>query len=198
MTYGPPEYPRATSSPPIVVLIAGLAAVLGFLIGYFTGVGTSASAVPTLRPTRPETTVTIEEPTESPGTAGPETTASGVQPTDQPTAPAGQPTVGQPTAGQPTAGQPTAGQPTQQAGQSQAKVPGNGTLVVGRDIQPGTYKTAGPLAGQTMCYWARLKDTSLDLANVLDSGMPKGPATVTIVPTDKAFQTGGCADWIKQ
>ncbi|MEU6997897.1 hypothetical protein [Nonomuraea sp. NPDC046570] len=71
---------------------------------------------------------------------------------------------------------------------------GNRTLVVGVDIQPGSYKTTGPALGQPMCYWARLKDT---VGGVITAGMPKGPETVTIEPTDKAFQTGGCAEWVK-
>ena len=68
------------------------------------------------------------------------------------------------------------------------------TLRVGTDIQPGTYRTSGPAAGFTMCYWARLRDESGD---VIAAGMPSGAAVVTIQPTDKAFQTGGCAGWTK-
>jgi hypothetical protein len=31
--------------------------------------------------------------------------------------------------------------------------------------------------------------------DVIATGMPTGAATVTIEATDKAFQTGGCAEW---
>ncbi|NBF00270.1 hypothetical protein FE391_43860 [Nonomuraea sp. KC401] len=66
------------------------------------------------------------------------------------------------------------------------------TLVVGTDIQPGTYRTSGPAGGFSRCYWARLSSTDGD---VIATGMPADAATVTIEATDKAFQTGGCAEW---
>ncbi|HEX4817210.1 MAG TPA: hypothetical protein VFV66_31085, partial [Nonomuraea sp.] len=71
------------------------------------------------------------------------------------------------------------------------------TLLVGRDIQPGTYRTTGPTTGFPMCYWARMDGASPTAADVIDSGTPAGPATVTIQPTDKAFQTAGCAEWTR-
>ncbi|MBN6053996.1 hypothetical protein JYK22_18795, partial [Nonomuraea sp. RK-328] len=69
------------------------------------------------------------------------------------------------------------------------------TLVVGVDIQPGTYRTSGPVEGQPMCYWARLRGAAARAADVIAADMPRGPATVVIAPTDKAFQTYGCAGW---
>ncbi|MEV0619836.1 hypothetical protein AB0I81_41415 [Nonomuraea sp. NPDC050404] len=213
--YGPPppheypEYPRATSSPPIIVLVAGLAALLGFLLGVFVGFGASTTTEP-----EPRETVTVEEseppldPT-SPAESSPPVSPPPSVPTQtQPTQPGqtGQPSqpgqTGLPSqpgqTGQP--GQPTPPQ-TGQTGQ-----PGTGgatspaldlssmlkTLVVGTDIQPGTYRTTGPSPGFPMCYWARLRTTT---DGVIATGMPTGAATVTIQATDKAFQTGGCADW---
>jgi hypothetical protein len=42
-----------------------------------------------------------------------------------------------------------------------------------------------------------MKSASGRLADVITAGMPTGPATVTILATDKAFQTGGCAEWAR-
>lgn len=176
MTYGPPEYPRATSSPTIILLASGLTGVLGFLIGFFAGLGSSEP--PRASPyAAPRMTVTMEDPT---------------PPAEQPTAPA----TGTPLGGVPTPEGTATGAPTGSPEADTAAQPsgGNRTLVVGVDIQPGSYKTTGPALGQPMCYWARLKDT---VGGVITAGMPKGPETVTIEPTDKAFQTGGCAEWVK-
>jgi len=70
-------------------------------------------------------------------------------------------------------------------------------LIVGKDIQPGMYRTTGPVAGSTACFWARMKGTTASPADVITSGMPTGPDTVVILATDKAFSTGGCAEWTR-
>lgn len=70
-------------------------------------------------------------------------------------------------------------------------IPGDGTFLVGDDIQPGTYRTAGG-AG---CYWARLKGTSGELGDIIANGNVTGPTTITIAPSDAAFQTSGCVEW---
>ncbi|WP_157549873.1 hypothetical protein [Nonomuraea candida] len=209
-----PEYPKATSSPPIIVLVAGLAALLGFLLGVLVGFGAGT----TEEEPEPRVTVTVEE-SEPPL---PEETAP-AQPSTQPepgqtgqpqpgqTGQPGQPQPGQ--TGQPGQPQPgQTGQPGQpqpgQTGPGQTAPPDGGgatgpavdlssllkTLVVGTDIQPGTYRTTGPASGFPMCYWARLRDTT---GGVIATGMPAGPVVVTIQATDKAFQTGGCADWTR-
>jgi hypothetical protein len=89
--------------------------------------------------------------------------------------------------------------PTGQAPAAQAPkpgtIPGNGTFTVGSDIQPGTYKTAGPASA--ICYYARLKDTSGDFSAIINNNTTQGPATVTIATTDGAFQTTGCQTWTK-
>ncbi|GAA3145852.1 hypothetical protein ACFQ0X_37505 [Streptomyces rectiviolaceus] len=77
-------------------------------------------------------------------------------------------------------------------------IPGDGTFVVGAEIKPGTYRTAGPADNIIdNCYWARLKSTSGDVGDIIANGNTKGPATVTVSPGDKAFQTTGCKDWAK-
>lgn len=182
----PPEYPRATSSPTIIVLVAGLAALLGFLLGVFVGYG---SAEPSEKPA-PRVTVTVE------GTEQPESGPTGSDPSSpvQPTQPA-QPQGTPPGATPPGATPSGAGQPTGGTGSNPALSSlSMRTLVVGTDIQPGTYRTAGPTAGIPMCYWARLRSATGD---EIASGMPSGPASVTILATDKAFRTAGCAEWTR-
>ena len=64
---------------------------------------------------------------------------------------------------------------------------GEGTYVVGTDIQPGNYKTTGA----DPCYWARL--SSLNTQDIIDNSNSTGLQTVQILPSDKAFQvTGSC------
>lgn len=65
----------------------------------------------------------------------------------------------------------------------------DGTFLVGADIKPGTYKTAG---GQ-MCYWARLSD--LSGSGIIDNGVGAGQQVVTVAASDKAFETRGCGEW---
>lgn len=212
--YGPPppdypQYPRATSSPPIIVLVSGLAALLGFLLGVFVGFGAGSTSPSSGDEPAPRVTVTVESspsaPVESSAPVQPvPTDPAQTVPTDPaqtvPTGPAQ--TVPTGPAQTPPAQTPPAQTPPAQSVPSQTQ-PGGGTLTnpmslrtlhVGTDIQPGTYRTTGPAAGFTMCYWARLRSASGD---VIAAGMPTGAATVTVQPTDKAFQTGGCAEWTK-
>ncbi|MEU7854964.1 hypothetical protein [Nonomuraea sp. NPDC049141] len=213
--YGPPpeyqsapEYPRATKSPPIILLVSGLTCVLGFLLGFFVGLGsgetTDSSAA------APQVTVTIEEstPPADQQTAQPDSTASspadlgptGSAPTGSD--PAGSaPTGSAPTGLGPTASSPAGSGPTASAPVGSSAPPGGlaatRTLIVGVDIQPGNYRTTGPVSGAAKCYWARMKSASAQVSDVISAGMPAGPATVTIMATDKAFQTAGCAEWTK-
>ncbi|MHC1558024.1 hypothetical protein ACR9E3_03665 [Actinomycetospora sp. C-140] len=75
---------------------------------------------------------------------------------------------------------------------------GDGTHVVGQDIEPGTYRTGGPAAGgMGMCYWSRLRNTSGEFDAIIANGVPTGPSTVTIRSGDGAFETTGCGTWTK-
>lgn len=72
----------------------------------------------------------------------------------------------------------------------------DGTFEVLVDIKPGKYKTAGPVASPVpICYWARLKGTNGQLSDIITNGNPTGPTTVTISPSDAAFETQGCQPW---
>lgn len=190
--YGPPEYPRATNSPTIIVLVAGLAAVLSFLLGVFVGFGageSSAAPAPTVTVTAEDTDPASDQPSD-PATGQPE------QPTDPGPAQTGPAQTGPAQTG-------PAAPPTGTAGPAAPPTGTTGpaatmrTLVVGVDIQPGTYRTTGPVPGSTNCFWARLNSTSPSPSAVIDAGAPPGPATVTIQAADKAFQTAGCAQWTK-
>ncbi|MCT7351309.1 hypothetical protein N4P33_03880 [Streptomyces sp. 15-116A] len=78
------------------------------------------------------------------------------------------------------------------------EIPGDGTFVVGEDIEPGTYRTSGPDdAAIPSCYWARLSGTSGELDEIIANGNTEGPTTVTISASDEAFQTSGCEPWKK-
>lgn len=73
---------------------------------------------------------------------------------------------------------------------------GEGRFVVGTDIAPGTYQTTGP-SGYFDCYWERLQDTSGATDSIIANNLGPGPATVTIVQSDAAFQTRWCHTWSK-
>jgi hypothetical protein len=68
----------------------------------------------------------------------------------------------------------------------------NGMFQVGPDIRPGTYRTR---TGSNGCYFARLKGFSGSLDDVLANDNPQGPAVVTILATDRGFQSDACATW---
>ncbi|MUL44793.1 hypothetical protein FZI85_02080 [Mycobacterium sp. CBMA293] len=71
----------------------------------------------------------------------------------------------------------------------------DGVFIVGKDIAPGTYATAGPTDGHR-CYWRRMNDPDPHAKNnVIDSALTAKPQVVLIDPTDKAFKTSGCQPW---
>lgn len=74
--------------------------------------------------------------------------------------------------------------------------PGDGTFVVGDDIKAGTYKSDAAYSSFIAnCYWARLSGTSGDFEQIITNNNSQGPTTVTIRPTDAAFETNGCTTW---
>lgn len=80
---------------------------------------------------------------------------------------------------------------TEPAAADGSTFPGDGTFLVGADVQPGTYRTKGG----SPCYWARLSDVSGSFDSILANSVAQGPAIVEIKKTDKAFQSRGCAAW---
>lgn len=67
----------------------------------------------------------------------------------------------------------------------------DGTFAVGKDIEPGTYTSAGPV-GDGACYWKRSNGSEL-----VDNRLTKKPQVVVIEPTDTAFTTNDCQPWQK-
>jgi hypothetical protein len=65
----------------------------------------------------------------------------------------------------------------------------DGTYTVGKDIQPGTYSSAGPV-GDGACYWKRVNGS-----NIVDNALSKKSQIVQIEPTDTAFTTKECQPW---
>ncbi len=70
---------------------------------------------------------------------------------------------------------------------------GDGTFLVGKDIEPGTYR--GNEAGGKMCYWTRLSGLSGEMGDMIANDIAQGPTVVTIKATDKAFETKRCGAW---
>lgn len=70
----------------------------------------------------------------------------------------------------------------------------DGTYLVGTDILPGTYSSAGPVENGT-CYWKRLSDVEHN--DIIDNAMTSKPQVVQIEPGDKAFKTHDCQPWHK-
>ncbi|MEV0584977.1 hypothetical protein [Nonomuraea sp. NPDC050310] len=186
--YGPPDSPRAVNSPTILLLVSGLTGVLGFLIGMFAGIGLAEPSASPRKSPGPASTVQFEE-SEPPGfgTETPVATPGGT----------GTPGMGTPgVTGTPGVGATPGGTP-EPGGMPDGLAGAIRTMIVGTDIQPGTYSSPGPAAGQPGCFWARHNSTEASFSTVIDSGLPIGPATVTIQPTDKAFQTAGCGEWVR-
>jgi hypothetical protein len=73
-------------------------------------------------------------------------------------------------------------------------IPGDGTFVVGEDIQPGTYKAEA----QDGCYWARLSGLGGDLGDIIANGNASGPVTIEVSPGDRALELSGCAEFVRQ
>lgn len=68
----------------------------------------------------------------------------------------------------------------------------NGTVLVGKHIQPGTYRAEGT----EPCYWARLSNFSHEgTSGILANG--NEPTTIKIKPTDAGFTSVGCGPWLK-
>ncbi|MFJ8668278.1 hypothetical protein [Streptomyces sp. NPDC093600] len=81
---------------------------------------------------------------------------------------------------------------------SGGEIPGEGTFLVGEEIEPGTYRSAGG-ADESFpsCYWARLRGTTGNPDEVIANHASKGQTTVTILASDRAFLTQGCKPWSK-
>ena len=68
---------------------------------------------------------------------------------------------------------------------------GDGTHVVGQDIQPGIYWAPG---GRS-CHWYRLPDLSSGTMNAHGYELGARNPTVEVLSTDKAFKANDCGTW---
>ena len=73
-------------------------------------------------------------------------------------------------------------------------IPGEGTFVVGEDLQPGTYRTEG----QDGCYWARLSGLGGGLEDIIANDNTDGPVTIEVSPGDRALELSGCGEFVRQ
>jgi TolA-binding protein len=80
-----------------------------------------------------------------------------------------------------------------EAGQLHAsEISDDGVYVVGSDIQPGTWHTAGDSGGS--CYYALLSSTNTDA--IIDNNNITGPATVDLNGA-RAFEISGGCTWAR-
>lgn len=68
---------------------------------------------------------------------------------------------------------------------------GDGTHLVGSDIQDGLYTAPG----SGLCYWERESDLSGQLSGIIANGLSAGVQLVAVAATDVAFKTQGCGTW---
>ena len=76
---------------------------------------------------------------------------------------------------------------------TQVPIPGFGDGVwrVGRDIEPGTYRSPG----LDLCYWERLSGFSGTSDDLITNGIGDFEMIVTIKETDRGFLSDGCHWW---
>jgi hypothetical protein len=71
----------------------------------------------------------------------------------------------------------------------------DGQYIIGKDVQPGRYKSAGPSDDSLgICYWDTSKDGTAN--TIVDQGVEKGQAYATLRP-GQYFKTSGCNTWYK-
>jgi len=71
----------------------------------------------------------------------------------------------------------------------------DGMYEVGKDIEPGTYRTR---KGQSGCYYERLSGFSRTVNDIISNDNTDSIAIITISPTDAGFKSNRCGIWIKQ
>ncbi len=86
--------------------------------------------------------------------------------------------------------------PTPATAEQAAPTIGDGTWLVGTDLQAGTWRAANE--DGRYCVWRRLSDTSGSYDAVIAGDGTDGPAVVTIADTDAAFKSSGCGVWERQ
>jgi hypothetical protein len=136
-------------------------------VTYDPALAAQPSLSPTPRPTRRPTPEPTPRPTPEPGTPPP-TPDPTPEPTPRPTP------------------KPTA-KPTPVAATF-----GSGDLIVGVDVDPGTFRTR---TTQSFCYWERLSGFGGTLDEIIANGTGGGYFVVTIGEGDAGFSSSGCGTW---
>ncbi|MGH8791205.1 MAG: hypothetical protein ACRDXX_00965 [Stackebrandtia sp.] len=77
-----------------------------------------------------------------------------------------------------------------------AAISGDGTYMVGDDIEAGDYTATVP-DDSTMCYWERLSGASGEFEDIIANDIADAgeQVRVTIEDGDEAFSTSGCGAW---
>lgn len=87
-------------------------------------------------------------------------------------------------------------------------IPGNGVFLVGPDIAPGLYHTAGSASvfgvwinnvptQESMCAWFTYSTPDANKEHVLQTNMSIGPMYANINSSVKAFESQNCQPWTR-
>ncbi|OBI83446.1 hypothetical protein [Mycobacterium asiaticum] len=87
-------------------------------------------------------------------------------------------------------------------------IPGNGVFVVGPDIAPGLYRTAGSASTfgvwinnvptqDSMCAWFTYSTPDANKDHVLQTNISVGPMFANINTSVKAFESQNCQPWTR-
>ena len=187
-TTTPVDQPTSTSEPPLVSTTGPARTPES------TSMSTVVAEPSTAQPTATSAPTTGPAPTAPPiPTATPLPAATAV-PTLTPV-PSAMPTRIPTATAVPTATPTPTPAPTATAVPTATPVPpqafGDGTWIVGSDIQPGTY-AAGP--GLDFCTWKRLSGFSGEFEDIIEFDVSARPI-VTISATDTGFDSRGCNNW---
>jgi multidrug efflux pump subunit AcrA (membrane-fusion protein) len=72
---------------------------------------------------------------------------------------------------------------------------GNGVYEVGADVEAGRYRTQGPSGANPVgCYYARLREPTGGIGNIIDNNIVNGPAVVDL-KTGEFFESDSCEVW---
>ena len=87
-------------------------------------------------------------------------------------------------------------------------IPGNGVFVVGPDIAPGLYRTAGSASTfgvwinnvptqDSMCAWFTYSTPDANKEHVIQTNISVGPMFANINTSVKAFESQNCQPWTR-
>jgi multidrug resistance efflux pump len=74
-----------------------------------------------------------------------------------------------------------------------SSIPGTGTFLVNKEINPGTYRAAASPG----CYWERESSLGGGIDSIAENDNADGPVIVAIGSADAAFKASGCATFHK-